>query len=36
VPTKLPIDGAQLMTTSSEFLKLDRLPGQVVFIGGNT
>ncbi|MGD8700818.1 MAG: NAD(P)/FAD-dependent oxidoreductase [Desulfosarcina sp.] len=34
VPMKLPIDGAELMITSSEFLELDRLPSRVVFIGG--
>ncbi|MGD8701666.1 MAG: NAD(P)/FAD-dependent oxidoreductase [Desulfosarcina sp.] len=34
LPMKLPIDGAQLMTTSSEFLELDRLPSRIVFIGG--
>ena len=34
VPMKLPIDGAQLLTTSREFFELDRLPSRVVFIGG--
>lgn len=33
-PMKLPIDGAQLMVSSSEFLELDRLPRKIVFIGG--
>jgi glutathione reductase (NADPH) len=31
---KLPIDGAQLMVSSSEFLELDRLPRKIVFVGG--
>jgi len=33
-PMKLPIDGAQLMVSSSEFLELDRLPRKIVFVGG--
>jgi glutathione reductase (NADPH) len=31
---ELPIDGAGLMISSSEFLELDRLPQKIVFIGG--
>jgi glutathione reductase (NADPH) len=34
VPMQLPIDGAQLMITSTEFMELDRLPRRIVFIGG--
>ncbi|MEE4111610.1 MAG: NAD(P)/FAD-dependent oxidoreductase, partial [Desulfobacteraceae bacterium] len=34
VPMQLPIDGAQHMVTSSEFLELDRLPRRILFIGG--
>jgi glutathione reductase (NADPH) len=34
VPMRLPIDGHELMMTSSEFLQLDDLPAQIVFIGG--
>ncbi|MDX2452754.1 NAD(P)/FAD-dependent oxidoreductase [Desulfosarcina sp.] len=34
VPMQLPIDGAQHMVTSSEFLELDRLPRRIIFIGG--
>lgn len=34
VPMSLPIDGQQLIITSSEFLALDQLPRRIVFIGG--
>jgi len=34
VPISLPIDGAELMVTSREFMELDRLPQRIVFIGG--
>ncbi|WP_372678492.1 NAD(P)/FAD-dependent oxidoreductase [Desulfosarcina sp.] len=34
VPMPLPLDGAQHMVTSSEFLELDRLPRRIIFIGG--
>jgi glutathione reductase (NADPH) len=34
VPMRLPIDGAQLMITSSELMELGRLPRRIVFIGG--
>jgi len=34
VPMPLPVEGAQFMITSSEFMELDRLPGRIVFIGG--
>ena len=34
VPMRLPIDGAQLMITSTDFLELDRLPRRIIFIGG--
>ena len=34
VPMQLPIDGAQHMVTSSEFLDLNRLPRRIIFIGG--
>ena len=34
VPMHLPIEGAQLMLTSSEFMELERLPHRIVFIGG--
>jgi glutathione reductase (NADPH) len=33
-PKKLPIDGAPLMTTSSDFMQLDRLPRRILFVGG--
>jgi glutathione reductase (NADPH) len=33
-PMRLPIDGAQHMVTSSDFLELDRLPRRILFIGG--
>lgn len=32
-PAPLPIDGDQLLTTSDEFLNLDRLPAEIVFVG---
>ena len=34
VPMDLPFDGAELLTTSSEFMELSQLPRQIVFIGG--
>ena len=34
VPMQLPIEGAQLLVTSSEFMELDRLPRRIIFIGG--
>lgn len=34
IPMTLPIDGAQLARTSSEFMELEQLPRRVVFIGG--
>ncbi|MFO7714454.1 dihydrolipoyl dehydrogenase family protein [Desulfosarcina sp.] len=34
VPMGLPIDGARLMATSTEFMELDRLPPRIIFIGG--
>jgi glutathione reductase (NADPH) len=34
VPMRLPLKGAQLMVTSSEFMELDRLPRRIIFIGG--
>lgn len=33
-PAPLPIDGAELLATSDEFLELDTLPGRLVFVGG--
>ena len=33
-PTPLPIDGAEHLTTSTEFLELGVLPDQLVFVGG--
>jgi glutathione reductase (NADPH) len=33
-PMTLPIDGARLARTSSEFMELEQLPRRVVFIGG--
>ena len=33
-PTPLPIDGAEHLTTSTEFLELDVLPDQLTFVGG--
>ena len=33
-PAPLSFEGADLLTTSTEFLELDRLPGRVVFAGG--
>ena len=32
-PAPLPIDGSELMTTSDEFLDLERLPTEIVFVG---
>ena len=34
VPMALPLEGAQWMITSTEFLELERLPRRIVFIGG--
>ena len=34
VPMPLPMDGAEFMVTSREFMELDRLPSRIVFIGG--
>jgi glutathione reductase (NADPH) len=34
VPGPLPFPGAEHLTTSDEFLNLDRLPPRVVFVGG--
>jgi glutathione reductase (NADPH) len=34
VPRKLPIDGAELMTTSDDVLSEETQPGSVVFVGG--
>jgi glutathione reductase (NADPH) len=34
VPMPLPIDGADQMITSSQFLELSELPRRIVFIGG--
>jgi glutathione reductase (NADPH) len=33
-PAPLPIDGAEHLTTSTEFLALDRFPERVTFVGG--
>ncbi|WLR51016.1 NAD(P)/FAD-dependent oxidoreductase [Bacillus tianshenii] len=33
-PTKLPIDGVEYLTYSDQFLELDGLPNEIVFIGG--
>ncbi len=33
-PTTLGIPGEELLTTSTQFLELDQLPGRVVFVGG--
>lgn len=33
-PMRLPFEGAQLVTTSDDFLELGKLPGSIVFIGG--
>jgi glutathione reductase (NADPH) len=34
MPAPLGFPGAELLTTSEEFLNLDRLPGRIVFVGG--
>jgi glutathione reductase (NADPH) len=34
VPMRLPISGARLMVSSTEFMELDRLPRRIIFIGG--
>lgn len=34
VPMPLPLDGAEFILTSSEFMELERLPPRIVFIGG--
>lgn len=34
IPMALPMEGAQWMVTSTEFLELNRLPRRIVFIGG--
>ena len=34
VSMQLPLNGAELMATSSEFMELDQLPRRIVFIGG--
>ncbi len=34
VPMPLPMDGADLAISSSEFMQLDQLPRRIVFIGG--
>lgn len=34
VPTSLPIDGAEYLTISDEFLDLTELPKHIVFVGG--
>jgi glutathione reductase (NADPH) len=34
VPVPLPLDGAGLAITSSDFMQLERLPRRIVFIGG--
>lgn len=33
-PASLPIDGFDHLTTSTEFLELDKLPEKIVFVGG--
>ncbi|MCW9706253.1 dihydrolipoyl dehydrogenase family protein [Fodinibius salsisoli] len=33
-PAPLPIDGFEHLTTSTEFLELEELPGTIVFVGG--
>lgn len=33
-PAKLPIEGAELLITSDDFLELDNLPKNIVFVGG--
>jgi glutathione reductase (NADPH) len=33
-PLELPIDGAEYLSSSSDFLELERLPSRIVFIGG--
>jgi glutathione reductase (NADPH) len=33
-PAPLPFDGAERLTTSEEFLNLDRLPPRLLFVGG--
>jgi glutathione reductase (NADPH) len=34
MPARLPFPGADRLTTSEEFLNLDRMPGRIVFVGG--
>jgi len=34
VPTKLPFEGAELMSSSDDFLCLETLPDKVIFVGG--
>lgn len=33
-PARLPIDGVEHLTTSDQFLELDRLPDRILFVGG--
>jgi glutathione reductase (NADPH) len=33
-PLPLPFEGADLLTTSDEFLELDALPDEIIFVGG--
>ena len=33
-PTELPIEGREHLTTSDEFMELERLPARIVFVGG--
>ena len=34
MPARLPFPGAERLTTSEEFMNLDRLPARLVFVGG--
>lgn len=34
VPTKLPFEGAELMSSSDDFLSLETLPDKIIFVGG--
>ena len=33
-PARLPIEGAEHLITSDDFLEMDELPGRIVFVGG--
>lgn len=34
VPTKLPFEGAELMSSSDDFLSMEHLPEKILFVGG--